>query len=138
MVTIQSYKKEFIMKKSSSICLFLFVAVLICCIAYGGGYYLSSYNSKKRTEQNLAQNEQKQQEEYSDSVKSDAVVNPFEFVLGEENGYIIVYNADKKTVYSKTDIRLDNLSAQLQKEIIVGKLIYSESELYNFLESYSS
>ena len=127
------------MRKSTSISLFLFVAVLICCTAYGGGYYLSSYNSKKRTEQELASNQQKIQEESNDNaVKSDAVVKPYEFVLCEEDGYIIVYNADKKTVYSKTDIRLDNLSVQLQKEIIAGKPIYSESELYNFLESYSS
>lgn len=126
------------MKKSTSICLFLLSAVSVCCLAYGGGYYFSSYLSKNRFEQELALGEEQTQEEYPNSVNSSAVVLPYEFVLCEEDGYIIVYCADKETVYASTDIRVEGLSAELQVEILAGKPMYSESELYNFLESHSS
>ena len=126
------------MKKSTSICLFLLSAVFICCLAYGGGYYFSSYLSQNRFEKELAQKEDQTQEEYPNSVNSSAVVVPYEFVLYEEDGYVIVYCADKETVYATTDIKVDSLSTELQGEILAGKPIYSESELYNFLESHSS
>ena len=37
-----------------------------------------------------------------------------------------------------TDILLENLSTELQEEIIQGKYMENEQALYNFLESYSS
>ncbi len=52
--------------------------------------------------------------------------------------YVIVYQADRKTIYMNTDILLSSLSSELQKEIIQGKYIENEQTLYNFLESYSS
>ena len=45
---------------------------------------------------------------------------------------------DKKTIHTNTDILLEDLSEELQSEIIRGKYIENEQELYNFLESYSS
>ena len=48
------------------------------------------------------------------------------------------YAADKKTLYLNTDILLDSLQDSLQAEIIQGKYVENEEDLYNFLESYSS
>lgn len=129
------------MNKTAGIRLFCVLAVLICCIAYGGGYYFSIYQSEKRMEQEAALKEeasQKAQEDNAASQESAVVAATYEFVLCEEDGYIVVYYADKETVYADTDIQLAQLPAQLQGEIKEGKFIYSERELYNFLESYSS
>ena len=52
--------------------------------------------------------------------------------------FIVVYEQDKKTLYMNTDILLENLEVDLQAEIMKGKYIESEEELYHFLESYSS
>ena len=52
--------------------------------------------------------------------------------------FVIVYEKDKKTIHTNTDILLESLSEELQTEIIRGKYIENEQELYNFLESYSS
>ena len=49
-----------------------------------------------------------------------------------------VYAADRKTRYSTTGILLDELPEELRQEIQQGKVIESEEQLYNFLESYSS
>ena len=52
--------------------------------------------------------------------------------------FIVVYEEDKGTIYMNTDILLENLSDALQAEIIRGKYVENEEELYHFLESYSS
>ncbi len=52
--------------------------------------------------------------------------------------FVIVYEKDKKTIHTNTDILLESLNEELQTEIIRGKYIQNEQELYNFLESYSS
>ena len=60
------------------------------------------------------------------------------FYLMVADHFVIVYKEDKRTIYMNTDILLENLSSQLQEEIIAGKYVENEQELYNFLESYSS
>lgn len=68
------------------------------------------------------------------------------YKLEEDTGYylmvadhfIVVYREDKQTLYMNTDILLENLNDTLQAEIMQGKYVETEEELYNFLESYSS
>lgn len=60
------------------------------------------------------------------------------FYLMVVDHFVIVYKEDKKTIYMNTDILLENLSQELQEEIIQGKYMENEQALYNFLESYSS
>lgn len=60
------------------------------------------------------------------------------FYLMVADHFVIVYEKDKKTIHTNTDIVLESLSEDLQREIIRGKYIENEQELYNFLESYSS
>lgn len=52
--------------------------------------------------------------------------------------FIVVYKEDKQTLYMNTDILLESLNEALQTEIMQGKYVETEEELYNFLESYSS
>ena len=52
--------------------------------------------------------------------------------------FIVVYRGDMETLYMNTDILLENLEDTLQAEIIQGKYLTTEEEVYNFLESYSS
>lgn len=63
---------------------------------------------------------------------------PVCYYLMVRDHFIVVYEQDKKTIYMNTDIRMDLLSYELQKEIMYGKCIDDEEALYNFLESYSS
>ena len=60
------------------------------------------------------------------------------FYLVAEDHYITVYTQDMQSVYLYTDIHLEHLPIELQEEIIHKKLISGESNLYHFLESYSS
>lgn len=130
------------MKKTTSIRLSLIIAALVCGISYGSGYYFSVRQSEKRLARELmeerAQLLTENQDQEPEVAESSVGTASYEYVLGEEDGYIIVYYADRETVYSNTDIRVEELPASLQREIGEGKPVYSEGELYDFLESYSS
>ena len=60
------------------------------------------------------------------------------YYLIEEGGFLVVYASDRKTVYEYTDISLEYLPENLQKEIQNGKYIETSESLYGFLENYSS
>lgn len=61
------------------------------------------------------------------------------YCLTAEDGYVTVYYADRKTVYTYTGIRLDSLPEELRREIADGsKTVGGSEELYGFLENYSS
>lgn len=63
---------------------------------------------------------------------------PQGFYLMVADHFIVVYREDKKTLHMNTDILLESLNDTLQAEIMRGKFVESDEELYNFLESYSS
>lgn len=63
---------------------------------------------------------------------------PEGFYLMAADHFIVVYQEDRSTLYMNTDILLDMLPDSLQREIMEGKHVSSEEELYLFLESYSS
>ncbi len=55
-----------------------------------------------------------------------------------QDGLLTVYDGQRRHVILYTDIPLFYLSQEVQQEILDGKNVYSEEELYNLLESYSS
>ncbi|MDE7187054.1 MAG: hypothetical protein K2O13_06055, partial [Lachnospiraceae bacterium] len=63
---------------------------------------------------------------------------PKGYYLMVEDHFIVVYEEDKQRLHMNTDILLEELNDKLKAEIIQGKYIENEEELYNFLESYSS
>ena len=63
---------------------------------------------------------------------------PKGYYLMVEDHFIVVYEEDKQRLHMNTDILLEDLNDKLKAEIIQGKYIENEKELYNFLESYSS
>ncbi len=60
------------------------------------------------------------------------------YYLTEEDGKVQVYKGDKETLYEPTQIAVNQLPDNLQKEIQAGKYLDSEEDLYSFLENYSS
>lgn len=59
------------------------------------------------------------------------------YILAQE-GFLTVYDSMRRHVILYTDIALFDLPEDVQQEILEGKEISSEQELYNLLESYSS
>ena len=50
----------------------------------------------------------------------------------------VIYQADHETVYCETSIRVEHLPEELQSSLEEGIALYSDEELYEFLENYSS
>lgn len=60
------------------------------------------------------------------------------YYIKENEGYVIVYEADQKTVYEYTSIRVDELPNDLQESVKKGLKVDSLGQIYGFLENYSS
>lgn len=118
----------------------LFVAAFFGCAGFFVGILKSQNTYEKQITLLEAENEKlvKAENEEQDVKESLNVVEPYEYILLEEKGYVVVYHTDRKTLYASTDILVSELPEKLQKEIEEGKYISSEEQLYNFLENYSS
>lgn len=62
----------------------------------------------------------------------------YQYYLEDEAGRVMIYEADRETVYEDTEITMDLLPEALQEEIRGGKGLKGPRELYDFLENYSS
>lgn len=60
------------------------------------------------------------------------------YQLRLEEGCVVVYEKPGNTVFEYTDIPLEALPKELQSEVLLGKDIKTQDELYSFLENYSS
>lgn len=132
------------MKKTCSVRLLLgislFTAVFFGCVGFFTGT-LKNWNTYEKRIALLEEKNEKLAEnrtEVQEVKESLNVVEPYEYILLEEKGYVAVYHTDRKTLYASTDILVSELPEELQKEIEEGKYIGSEEQLYNFLENYSS
>ena len=60
------------------------------------------------------------------------------FLLKVEEGCITVYDKESGEVFEHTNIPLETLPQELQAEVLLGKTLEGNEELYSFLENYSS
>ena len=54
------------------------------------------------------------------------------------NGYVVILNGDEKTVYEYTQIPIHLLPDDIRSSVMSGYYLENETDLYNFLENYSS
>lgn len=82
---------------------------------------------------------QRIQDEYEQEEKTRTQGNVETYYYIKENdGYVIVYEADQKTVYEYTTIRVEELPPKTQDAIKKGIKVDSLGQIYGFLENYSS
>lgn len=62
----------------------------------------------------------------------------YEYYLKEQEGYIVAYYGDQKTVFDYTGVPVDNLSEYQQQQLEEGIFVKDLDELYALLENYSS
>nr|WP_253294652.1 BofC C-terminal domain-containing protein [Anaerocolumna aminovalerica] len=61
-----------------------------------------------------------------------------QFFLKSQNGKIVVYYGDQKTVYEYTEVTVEHLTQYEQLKLEEGIFVKDEEELYSILENYSS
>ena len=64
--------------------------------------------------------------------------NQYNYYMVLEEGYLVVYKQDKTTVYLETGIEEDTLDEAEREQLIRGIGVKNISELYRYLESYTS
>ena len=60
------------------------------------------------------------------------------YYIKEGDGYLTVYYSDSDRIYFETDLKLTDLPEELQEEAKTGISFSDISEVYSFLENYSS
>lgn len=60
------------------------------------------------------------------------------YYIKSQNGYIVVFYGDQKTVYDYTSVSVENLSQAEQQQLEEGIFVKDLDELYAVLENYSS
>lgn len=115
-----------------------FILTAVICAAYHYSYQLSIADMPDAAVTEESQTSVLQMEEAAAAANAGNPESIGQYYLKEEDGYISVYLKDQQTLYEYTSIRLESLPESLQKEIQTGKFLKGESELYDFLENYSS
>lgn len=113
------------MKKRYSIgfCILTVVFTLLLSIAYQWSYQKSLERIQPEEQPILTEGPVQKEDGY---------------IIGIEDGYVIVYLSDQKTVFEYTSIPANELPQSLQTELESGKQVESLQEVYGFLENYSS
>lgn len=88
------------------------------------------------------QRKKEQEEEKENTVETDAKVSAsvkdYDYRLGLMDDQIVVYRGDENQIYEYTNLILQHLPYEEQRKILLGQGLYTERELYEFLETYSS
>lgn len=92
----------------------------------GYNYGVNADNSNIRLKEDVDSN---------NPVLNDTVYNYF---ICEENGYIVVYKKDRKTVYMDTGISVDSVHIQDADRLKEGIPVEDISTLYTYLQSFTS
>ena len=113
----------------------IFLAFFLIGAAYVAAYHLSLENEQKTS--SIKTRETNQIQEKQAEAVFEKEISP-RYWLMEEDGAVMVYLSNGRTMYERTEISVDNLPLPLKEEIAKGKEIWTEHELYGFLENYSS
>lgn len=65
-------------------------------------------------------------------------VIPPGYYLGEKDGYLVVYEGDKSTIFMHTNIALTELTTEEQAALKTGIFLESDDEIYDYLENCTS
>ena len=117
------------MKRKISICIIVLIAVIVLIILFT--------NEKKETMP-------KETETLEVTEETEAVLPAntdnihYAYLVKAKEQKLVVYCSDGETVYFETGISVKSLSESLQQKAEDGIGFFTEADLYDFLESYSS
>lgn len=129
------------MKKTIGICLFAAIALTVVFVLF-----TQMESSEARKPEDMQQHQtareteqaQKEPEGQPEITESMTVQEPYEYILKETDGVLVVYEKDGATVLLETNIKVSGLDTDTRFLLKDGVRIRDERELYDLLESYSS
>ncbi len=113
--------------------------ILILALAVTFAYQYSYRIARERTQARLEAAEEVKKAQSEETVTADGhALKDDCYYLKNVNGYVGVFLSDKKTAYEYTDILCEELPQTVQEELVNGKYVETQEDLYGFLENYSS
>ncbi len=113
--------------------------MLILALAVTFAYQYSYRIAREKTQARLKAAEEVKSAQSEETVTADGhALKEDCYYLKNVNGYVVVFLSDKKTAYEYTDILCEELPQTIQEELVNGKYIETQEDLYGFLENYSS
>lgn len=121
------------MKRQIGICIFLASIILISIFSF----VIVLDNEHKNTE-NTEKNTQLQEERANEQVEQLQEPKEYKYYIKNDMGRISVYETKEDTLFMETAIESEYLPVEIQEKLIDGIYFENESDLFDFLESYSS
>ena len=125
------------MKKQISVCIFLSVILVALSLAV-----IKRNNTKKEYEQAEHTKMIEDTQEFIIEHETQTDIHTQEsddmFCIFERDNRLVVYEAKTKAFYMETGIVLEDLPTDIREHLKTGIFFQNESDLYDFLESYSS
>ena len=119
------------MKRQISISIFLAIIVILLALLY-----IKFSNDTQQNNHGVLTEESDQKDNNSLEISQEYI--SYEFYVKDDNGRLVVYETKTQNIYAQTAIQTKMLPLEIQQELQAGIYFKSETELYNFLESYSS
>lgn len=117
------------MKRQVSISIFLAIVVIILAWMY------VKFSNENELNKNGVLTEENENES---ALPISQTYISYQFYIKDDNGRLVVYEVKTQEIYAQTGIETKTLPVSLQEKLDAGIYFQTESELYNFLESYSS
>lgn len=118
-----------VMKRKISICIIVLIAVIVLMILFT--------NEKKETiPKETEMLEVTEETETVLPVNTDNI--HYAYLVKAREQKLVVYCSDGETVYFETGIAVRSISESMQQKAEEGIGFFTEADLYDFLESYSS
>ena len=138
------------MNKTNGIRLFFIVVTIAGILSFRTSYYF--FHEEEEKEEITSEAEQSTISENTENTiiadskkdaKEDAIPimkeeEPFQYLISEKDGELVIYESDGQTVFLNTGIHINELEEERKEEIRQGKKVYSLDDLYAILESYTS
>lgn len=128
--------------KKYIICLLLFVAVSAACLTAG---YMITKNYQKEEAEGVPATELQSETVVEDriaanqeKVSHETVTAAEEYYLVSEDGFLLVFLKDRKTICLYTHIPIMDFPEKERTRLMEGIWFESMMEVFNYLESYTS
>lgn len=117
------------MKRQTSISIFLAILVILLALLY-----IKFTNDTQQKKDGTLTNEEKTEDALE--ISQDYVT--YLYYVKEEQGRLVVYEVKTQEIFAQTSIQTKYLPKDINQQLEAGIYFETESDLYNFLESYSS
>ena len=122
------------MKSKISICFLTIVVILLALVM------IEKINTQRAADKAaiIAQSNDKEEKNEKESLLTSNEAKNAKYRIKNDSGMLSVYNATASEKYFDTGVYFEELPDEAKNKVTNGLYFFNETDLYDFLESYSS